>query len=129
MRLIKVLAKIVFAIFFLLSSLYCILAYVPFTAQQVVKGDLIPILNVFARHQQYLYWIVLLLAAVAVGVQRSRVHIYFWILHLAAGVFLLLRPVLTNPDPSTRTLIWAFLMLSPLAVSYTHLTLPTSDLV
>ena len=114
MRLIKVLAKIVFAIFFLLSSLYCILAYVPFTAQQVVKGDLIPILNVFARHQQYLYWIVLLLAAVAVGVQRSRVHIYFWILHLAAGVFLLLRPVLTNPDPSTRTLIWAFLMLSPL---------------
>ncbi len=114
MRVAKVLARILFAIFFLLSSLYCILAYVPFTAQQVVKGDLIPALNVFARHQQYLYWLILLLAAVAVGVHRTRLHIYFWSLHLAAGVFLLVRPVLTNPDSSTRTLVWAFLMLTPL---------------
>ena len=43
----RVLAKILFAVFFILSSLYCVLAYVPFTAQQVVKGDLIPALNVF----------------------------------------------------------------------------------
>jgi hypothetical protein len=110
----RVLTKILFAVFFLLSSLYCVLAYVPFTAQQVVKGDLIPALNVFARNQHYLYWLVLLLAAGAIGVNRSRINVRFWIFHLAAGVYLLLRPVLAKPDSSIRTLLWAFAMLSPL---------------
>ncbi len=110
----RVLAKILFAVFFLLSSLYCVLAYVPFTAQQVVKGDLIPALNVFARNQHYLYWLILLLAALAIGVNRSRLSVRFWVFHLGAGIYLLLRPVLAKPDSSIRTLLWAFAMLSPL---------------
>lgn len=110
----SVLAKILFALFFLLSSLYCVLAYVPFTAQQVVKGDLIPALNVFARNQHYLYWLVLIAVAPAIGLKPRRLHLRCWMFHLAAGAYLLARPVLAKPDSSIWTLLWAFAMLSPL---------------
>ena len=44
-RVYPIFARALFALFFMYSSLFCLLAYVPFTFQQVIKGGLIPQLN------------------------------------------------------------------------------------
>src|SRR5258708_14307109 len=51
--------RIVFAGFFLVTSLYCLLAFIPFTYQQMVKAHLLPALSQFAELHPALHVVIL----------------------------------------------------------------------
>jgi hypothetical protein len=107
-------SRALFAGFFLLTSLYCLLVHVPFTAQQLIKSEVLPILNQFARVHPYLYWLALPLAAPAAGAGRTRASAAFWGCHIAAGVLLLIHPVLVRLDSNWASLYWAMGFLVPI---------------
>ena len=65
-------ARSLFAFFFMFSSLFCLLAYVPFTYQQVIKGGLIPQLNAYARIEHWVYWVILLMIYPVIGWKKTR---------------------------------------------------------
>ncbi|MBS1833374.1 MAG: sulfatase-like hydrolase/transferase [Acidobacteria bacterium] len=106
-------ARLMFAAFFLFSSLYCLMAYVPFTYTQLLKSELIPALNLFARLHPALYWVVLLFGASAAGFARSRASAWFCGAHIVAGLLLFRWPVLQNLQNNTASLYWGFAMLIP----------------
>jgi hypothetical protein len=111
---VKLAAKSVYAIFFLLTSIYGLLAYVPFTFQQVIKGALFPPLNEFGRIQPYLFWIVLLIIAPAVGVVRTRASTIFLCTHILLGIYLIRWPVLVNLENTGASLRWGIASLAPI---------------
>jgi arylsulfatase A-like enzyme len=55
--------RLAFVSFFFLTSLYCLLAYTPFTWTQVIQAGLLPWLGTFARLHRWLY-----LAAAGAGI-------------------------------------------------------------
>lgn len=99
--------------FCLFASLYCLLAYVPFTSQQFIKSEVFPALNITARLHPYLYWFILALAAPGIGVRLSFSSLGFWIAHLAAGVFFVMHPVLAHVELNGQGLKWAVALLAP----------------
>jgi hypothetical protein len=64
MKLLSLALRIIVSLTCLLASLWALLAYVPFTYQQVHKGGLVPALNVFGRAFPGIFWILLLAVAV-----------------------------------------------------------------
>jgi len=57
-------ARAAFGVFLLLTASYCLLAYLPFTYQQIVVEAPLPWLSMFVRAHPYLYWLVLVLQIV-----------------------------------------------------------------
>jgi hypothetical protein len=112
------------SITFLISSLWALLAYVPFTYQQVHKGGLVPALNMFGRAQPVIFWIALLAVAVTfcleplpVGPrQRSamRVRVAFWYIHVPLAVFFTAHPVFGAMENGTSSYVWALVMFEPM---------------
>lgn len=105
--------------FFLLSSLYALLAYIPFTYQQIHKGGLLPILNAFGRTQAQLYWVALAVACATLLPDFRRrqtrwLAILFAIVHAAAGALLLAFPVMSHMRNDVSSLVYAAVSLVPL---------------
>ena len=106
--------------FILLSSLYALLAYLPFTYQQVHKGGLLPWLNAFGRQHARLYWVVLAIALATLLPEFRRVRtrwlaIGFAAVHGAAGFLLLRAPVMAAMRNDAGSYTVALLALVPLA--------------
>ena len=108
-----ILTRALFAFFFLFTSLYCLLAYVPFTFQQVIKGGLIPQLLVFARIEHWLYWLILIVIFLALGWDGTRRLRWFWMVHVAAGIGLVVHPVLPRLKNDASSLMWSLAHLAP----------------
>ena len=108
-----IVTRALFAFFFLFDSLYCLLAYVPFTYQQMIKGGLIPQLLVFARFEHWIYWAFLLIIFVALGCDDSRSLRWFWIFLLTAGIAQCFHPVLPNLKNDTTSLLWSLAHMIP----------------
>lgn len=108
-----VLSRSLFAFFFLFTSLYCLLAYVPFTYQQVIKGGLIPQLLVFARIEHWIYWLFLVIIFFALGWDGTRSLRWFWYFHLAGGAALLIHPVLGHLENNLTSLLWSIAHMVP----------------
>lgn len=64
--------RTIFTGFFLFSSLWALLAYVPFTYQQVHKGGLIPALNEFSRLHSWLHLAAVFAGVATLGFDRPR---------------------------------------------------------
>ena len=124
-RFYQTVARTLHATFFLVTSLYCMFAYLPFTYMHVLKAALLPTLVAFAKYHPLLYWFVLLLMLPAVAFKRDRWHRAFWILHILAGVLLTVHPLLVNLDNTTVSFWWAMASLTP-SLYLTWLTLRTS---
>src|SRR5215471_6629758 len=52
-------ARFLFGLFFLMSSSYCLLSYIPFTYQWVIKCTLVKWLPIFVKLHVFIYWVVL----------------------------------------------------------------------
>ncbi len=93
----------------LLTSFYCLLAYVPFTYQQVLKSELLNVLVVFSRIHIWLYWL-------AFGFLATTVRLKRWLLAGLAliGVVLLFRPLLPNLENNEVSYYLSLLSLVPL---------------
>jgi phosphoglycerol transferase MdoB-like AlkP superfamily enzyme len=106
-------ARSVFAFFFLFSSLFCLLAYVPFTYQQVIKGGLIPQLNAYARVEHWAYWVILLVIYPVVGWKRTGSVVWFWSYTGLIGVVQTVHPILPRLENNIASLLWSLAHLVP----------------
>jgi hypothetical protein len=113
-----VLARLWVAAFVVLTSGYCLLAYIPFTYHQVHLGGLLPWLSAFARLHPYLYWLALPAAAVTLpSLRNSRTRLgsaLFLIVFSVIGVLLLLNPLLIRLENDLHSLLWCVAAPAPL---------------
>jgi hypothetical protein len=117
-RLAFILARLVVAVFVLLTALYCLLAYIPFTYHQIHLGGLLAWVTAFAKYHPYLYWPAFLAAALTVPSLRQEgvrfLTAAFLCVYGAIGVWLFFKPLLVNLDNSIQSLYWCLAALTPL---------------
>jgi hypothetical protein len=95
--------KILFGAYFALTSVYCLLAFLPYTYYAMIKSPAYAWIPWFARHNVLLFWLAWAAAAVAYRsrVKRAAYFVCFGIL-ACVGVFLSARPFLADLE-SNRT--------------------------
>ena len=111
-------ARAGFIAFFLMSSAYCILAYVPFTFREIVQEHIVPWVALFAAWHPWLYWVALSLGAVTLAEDlragRARGAAAALLAVLATGgLALAVHPVLAGLAGNAGSAMWAFLFLLP----------------
>ena len=115
--------RALFGGFFLLSSLYCLLAYIPFTFQQVIKGRLLPPLNTFGKVHPLLHIALFGLALFLLSFDRAHERVsrtgrrlrQGFLLWLFIGtVFLCVSPVLGNLENGNASYVWSLVAVVPL---------------
>ncbi len=95
--------KIFFGAFFALTSLYCLLAFLPYTYYSLIKSPAYSWMPWFARHHDFLFWAALLAAAAAFRPVKRRVAYFACCGVLACiGIYLGVRPFLAGVE-SNRT--------------------------
>lgn len=123
-----VIARLCFCAFFLVTSVYCLLAYIPFTYQWVISFPLVGWLPAFVKFHPYLYLLVLGLTAATLArdVRRAetrRLAGGFLIVHAAVGIWLLFRPVLAGIQNDGASFVLSLAWLLPIlwlgAIDYT----------
>ena len=127
-RALFVIARFCFCAFILVTSAYCLLAYIPFTYQWVISFNLVSWLPGFVKFHPYLYWLVLGMVAATLAPELRRENTRrltagFLLLNAAAGVALTLRPLLSELQNDGLSFIWSMAWLFPLlwlgAIDYT----------
>jgi len=121
-------ARLLFTLFVLLTSIYCLLAYIPLTQQWVIKCTILTWLPIFAHLHPYLYWIAFAAVATTLRIDfhhspLRRLVAGFVIYHIAVGFSLLYYPLLANlTDDYTsfiRSLLALFSLLWLALIDYT----------
>ena len=107
-----------FTVFCLLTSVYCLLAFLPFTYQQVIEFKVVGWTGDFAVLHPWLFWVAFL------GASWTLVHDYrrgtralvagFLIAGAVSGIVLALAPLLAGIRNEYRSLVWAGVWLAPL---------------
>jgi len=95
--------KILFGAYFALTSVYCLLAFLPYTYYSLIKSPAYSWIPWFARHHALLFWPAWVAAAVAYRSHKKRVSYFVCFGILACvGAFLSVRPFLAGLE-SNRT--------------------------
>lgn len=107
-----VVARLCFCAFMLVTSAYCLLAYIPFTYQWVISFNLVGWLPGFVKFHPYLYWLALVMVAATLlpdlrRVETRRLSAGFLLVHAAVGVGLVLSPVLSGIQNDGVSFIWS----------------------
>jgi hypothetical protein len=114
------LLRLVAGTYFVLTSLYCLLAFLPYTYCAFIKSPPYPEMPWFTHHQAALYWI-----AAAAGVianwplregrtRTSRSFIVGIGFLVVGGIYLSVRPFLTSLRDDRAAYAWALASLLPL---------------
>ena len=94
---VKIFLKIFWGGFLLLTALYCLLAFLPYTYSSLIKAPPYEWLPWFVRHDPALYWLAL---AAGVGaywpVHQKKSKLLFFGLQAGVGVYLAVWPVLPS---------------------------------
>lgn len=124
-----VLARLLFLAYVLFTSTYCLLAYIPFTYQQVHLGGLLPWLTRLVHLHAALYWPFTLVALLTIfpdvksGVARHLSRA-FTVASLFVGIALWIHPLLPSLSNDVSSLSWCLLSLLPLlwlaAIDWMH---------
>lgn len=114
-----VVARLVFTAFCLLTSVYCLLAYLPFTYQQVIEFKVAGWTGSFAQFHPWLFWAAFACAGwTLVPDRRSRASGllagFFLGAGAVAGAILAFSPLLAAIQNDFRSLVWALAWLLPL---------------
>lgn len=115
----KLIIKFIFALFTIFTSFYCLLAYPPFTYQQVIKLELITWLPIFAKFHPYIYLLVNLLITPIMllswkTVRMKKLVIGFIIVNISFNILLIFYPLLASLTNSPTSLVWSFVTILPL---------------
>src|SRR5215469_2905319 len=113
------LARLCFAVFFLLTSAYCLLAYVPFTYHWVIECQLVSWTSAFVSFHPYLYFVAIGCGAITLVDDfrkraTKRLAVGFLCFHSAAGILLILHPLLNNLHNDETSLVCSLIVLFPL---------------
>jgi len=100
--------------YFLLTSVYCLLAYLPYTYYAVIKAPPNSWVPWFATHHVQIYWALLLCGVAAYWPQRqtSKFLILFGAF-TAGGILLALHPVLPKLQSNSSAYAWGIAALVP----------------
>jgi hypothetical protein len=114
--------KLVWGIYLVLTSIYCLLAFLPYTYFALIKAPPYEWMPWFAHHQAVLYWIALLAVAITQVTwsrqpteRRGPVALVLGILALA-GVYLSARPFLSTIQSNWAAYKWSLAALALLAL-------------
>lgn len=112
-------ARVVFGIFFLMTSIYCLLAYIPFTYQWVINCTLVTWLPVFAEFHRFIYWgaagaLVLTLGPELRRRDTRKLAAGFVICLTACGLVILFFPLLPKLRNDDQSFYWSLVSLLPL---------------
>ena len=134
-----VVARVANTVFFLVTSLYCLLTYSSFAYQQFIRPHLVSWLTGFVTWHHLAFWLMLILTAWTLlpelgrgrGRWIARGYLAVW---SAIGILLIVKPVLPQVENNGRGLVLALAALVPpiwLAifdhVRYPHALLPRSS--
>ncbi len=109
------LLKLPWGVYLVLTSIYCLLAFLPYTYFALIKAPAYAWMPWFAHHQGGLYWLGLLAAAVAVGPQRkSREDALLFGGLALGGVCLVAAPFLPGLQNNWAAYRWSLIALLPL---------------
>ena len=111
-------ARAVGSMYFGLTSLYCLLYFMPFTYVQLLESELVPALVFFERTHAWLFLPMFLLIDVSLRHAAHppgtrRLHRAFRVTMSIAGAILLLRPVLPALENTLSSFVWSQLALIP----------------
>ena len=109
------LLKLVVGIYFLLTSLYCVLAFLPYTFCALIKAPPYAWMPWFAHHQAALYWVAAAAAAVVGygGKWETRDWRFFAELGglVVGGFYLTIRPFLAGLESNVAAYWWSLIAL------------------
>ena len=104
--------------YFVLTSLYCLLAYLPYTFFFLIKSPPYAWMPWFVHHQAALYWIAVLAAVVSRWSFRAsftKPNSVFTITGLTiAGIYVTFHPFLSDVESTRTTYWWSIAALLPL---------------
>ena len=101
--------------YFLLTSVYCLLAYLPYTYYAVIKAPPNPWVPWFATHHAQIYWVLLLCGVVAYWPQRqTSKFVVFFSAFTAGGILLAVHPVLPRLQSNSSAYAWSIAALLPI---------------
>ena len=114
-RWIRSLAKLCFGTYFVLTSLYCLLAFIPYTYSFLIKEPPSNALIAFARYHSLLYWIALALGLAAYWERREhKATRAAWILLSLIGVAFTIKNFLPNIQNNWTAYACSVVVLLPL---------------
>jgi arylsulfatase A-like enzyme len=94
-----VILKTFFGAYFALTSLYCLLAFLPYTYYSLIKSPAYSWMPWFVRHHDLLFWLAVLAAASACRFARKRAAYFACFGVLACvGILLAVRPFLAGVE-------------------------------
>ncbi|HEY1801166.1 MAG TPA: sulfatase-like hydrolase/transferase, partial [Terriglobales bacterium] len=112
------LLKLLSGTYFLLTSIYCLLAYLPYTYADVIMAPPYAWMPWFARWNAWLYWPILLALAVTCWNARTKIWYYFLFGALAVfGVVITVKPFMPHAQDNNATFFWSLIALLPLAAT------------
>ena len=107
--------------YFVLTSLYCLLAFLPYTFYFLIKAPAYSWMPWFVHHQAALYWIAAVSAFIAGWNSRSHWRNWGFIalvsLFACAGIYLTFRPFLAGLENNRAAYWWSINALVPLAAA------------
>ncbi len=119
--LIQTVLRFVAGTYFVLTSLYCLLAYLPYTYTAFIKAPPYPWMPWFAHHQAGLYWLAITAGIVAQEnaplvrrLLRQKPQVAFIAALAAIGVYLTARPFLPAVQSDRSAFWWSIASLLPL---------------
>jgi hypothetical protein len=127
--------KIFFGAYFALTSVYCLLAFLPYTYYAMIKSPAYAWIPWFARHHALLFWLAWAAAVVAYRSHKKRVSyfVYFGILG-CVGVFLSARPFLASLESNRAAYVggvlalWTIILVVALCEFHNSMTTESSAL-
>jgi len=125
------LLNLVWGIYLVLTSIYCLLAFLPYTYFALIKAPAYSWMPWFAHHHRPLYWLALLAAAAAshAGKKTRTDALLFGTLALG-GIYLAARPFMPTLQNNWAAYWWSLIALLPLmatAASELHHHWPAAD--
>ena len=110
--------RLVFVVFCVVKSIYCVLAFIPFTYQQVIESQLVSWTVTFVRFHPWMYWIAFVSAAWTLAEDyrpgTRALVVGFLAAGAIAGAALVAFPLLATIKNEPADLVWAAVWLMPL---------------
>ena len=111
----KILLKVGWGAFLLLTSLYCLLAFLPYTYCALIKAPPYEWMPWFVQHHALLYWLAWAAALAGFWPQgKNRWHAALFAALAVPGVYLALRPFLPALQSDRSAYVASLLFLLPL---------------
>jgi len=86
--------KVFFGAYFALTSLYCLLAFLPYTYYSLIKSPAYAWMPWFARHHDLLFWVAVFAAAAFRPLKKSAAYLACFGVLGCLGIVLAVRPFL-----------------------------------